>query len=76
MERFNATLPAKDSTDAATVPDAWQMLVGQQLIGPLAAEQGVRISPRYGVWDELSADVAPSDGEKSGVILPASTPRP
>jgi hypothetical protein len=72
----NATLSAQDSGNVATVPDAWQMLVGQQLLGPLAAEQGVRISPRYGVWDELSADVAPSDGEKSGAVIAVSSPRP
>lgn len=53
-----------------------QTLFGRRLLQPLVGELGVRVSPRYGVWDAAAMDVAPSESETAGVILPASTKTP
>jgi hypothetical protein len=63
----------QQSTPVSQIPPQWFELVGQQLTAPLAGELGVRISPRYGVWDELAVGVAPSDGEKVGIVVPGNT---
>jgi hypothetical protein len=68
----NATLPADQTAAASQVSPQWQEEVGNRLIGPVVTELGVRVSPRYGVWDELAVAVAPSEGEKTGVLLPAA----
>jgi hypothetical protein len=68
----NATLPEDQAAAASQVSAQWQEEVGNRLIGPLVTELGVRVSPRYGVWDELAVSVAPSEGEKAGVLLPAA----
>jgi hypothetical protein len=72
----NATLSGEDAASVSQVPSNWMAVVGQHLASPLAAELGVRISPRYGVWDQLAVGVAASEGEKVGVIVPVVTTRP
>jgi hypothetical protein len=69
----NATLSGDDSAAVSQVPPNWMALVGQHLASPLAEELGVRISPRYGVWDQLSVGVVPTEGEKVGLIIPVAT---
>jgi len=46
--------------------------IGQRLLQPLAEVQGVRVNPRYGVWDPISLRVVAAD-QVSGSILPAAT---
>ena len=43
-------------------------LIGERLLQPLADELGVRVNPRYGVWDPLAMRVVPED-EATGTIL-------
>jgi hypothetical protein len=71
-----ATLSEQDRALVAQVPPEWHQAIGTQLIGPLADELDVRISPRYGVWDELAVGVAPNESEKVGLVLPVATPKP
>jgi len=66
----------QQGTPVAQIPAQWSELVGRQLAAPLATELGVRISPRYGVWDELAVGVAASDGEKFGLVVPPVTAKP
>lgn len=73
---LDATLSEQERELVAQVPPEWQQNVGTQLIGPLAAELGVRISPRYGVWDELAVGLAPNEAEKVGLVLPAASRQP
>jgi hypothetical protein len=75
---LNAPPAAADSqqqqgTPVSQIPAQWLELVGRQMTAPLAGELGVRISPRYGVWDELAVGVAPSEGEKIGIVVPGNT---
>jgi hypothetical protein len=71
----NGTPSEQEVPFASQVTPQWLHSVGQQLVSPLAAELGVRISPRYGVWDELAVGVAPNEAEKAGIVLPAANPR-
>jgi SurA N-terminal domain len=73
---LNATLSEQERELVAQVPPEWLQNVGTQLIGPLAAELGMRISPRYGVWDELAVGLAPNEAEKVGLVLPAASRQP
>lgn len=50
--------------------------VGTQQLAPLAAELGVRISPRYGVWDQAAMGIAQSEDHLTGYLFPARTDRP
>lgn len=75
VRRSDAGIPAEERVYAAEVPAIWQYALGEHLLGPFAKELGVRISPRYGVWDELAVGVAPSEGEKVGTVLPTANRR-
>lgn len=65
------------STDAPPVaPDPAAQLapgdlaaIGERLMQPLAAEVGVRVNPRYGVWDQVQLRVVGED-QVAGTILP------
>ena len=73
---LDATPTAEDSAVLPQIQALWPQLVGRQLTAPLFAELGVRVSPRYGVWDEIALEMAPSEGEKKGFILtPGTTKR-
>ncbi|HKS48010.1 MAG TPA: hypothetical protein VJT49_23440 [Amycolatopsis sp.] len=44
--------------------------IGIRLLQPYVAESGVKINPRYGVWDPVSMSLAPNSGETTGLVLP------
>lgn len=69
-------VPAQEASLASQVPPDWLFVLGEHVISPLAKELGLRVSPRYGVWDELAVGVAASEAEKVGVLLPASIAKP
>lgn len=48
--------------------------LGYQLLQPLAGEVGVRVNPRYGVWDALGVRVADPDAPGDEIVLPAAAP--
>ena len=43
--------------------------IGERLLQPLAEQVGVRVNPRFGVWDPISLRVMPAD-QVEGAILP------
>lgn len=51
-------------------------LTGMRLLQPLADELGVRLNPRYGVWDEVAMAPAPHREELSGYVLRSRTVQP
>ncbi|WP_026453879.1 SurA N-terminal domain-containing protein [Saccharomonospora iraqiensis] len=51
-------------------------LAGLRQLQPIAEELGVRINPRYGVWDGAALAPAPSDEELTGYLLESRTVRP
>lgn len=63
------TDPNADPNAAASLGEADLAAIGQRLLQPLAEEVGVRVNPRFGVWDPVSMSVVPDDQE-SGAVLP------
>ncbi len=57
-----ADAPAADPRVATTL--------GPRLLQSTVDEVGVKISPRYGVWDVAAMAVAPSEAETAGLVLP------
>lgn len=51
-------------------------LAGLRQLQPIAEELGVRINPRYGVWDSAALAPAPNDEELTGYLLESRTVRP
>ena len=45
--------------------------IGRRFTQPLAQELGVRVNPRYGVWDPLRLAVL-APGTPAGLVLPAT----
>ncbi|MCP2235878.1 SurA N-terminal domain-containing protein [Prauserella halophila] len=46
---------------------------GLRMLQPIAEEAGVRINPRYGVWDEAALSPAPNEDELAGRLLRSRT---
>jgi hypothetical protein len=68
-------------TDVQSPPEAVDSLsqtdlitIGQRLLQPVAAEVGVRVNPRYGVWDPIRMQVVAEDERAGRVLLPAAPP--
>ncbi|SFP39665.1 SurA N-terminal domain-containing protein [Amycolatopsis arida] len=50
--------------------------VGLRMLQPIAEELGVRVNPRYGVWDAAGMSVVPSEEEVTGHLLHPRTVQP
>jgi hypothetical protein len=61
--------PNADPNAAASLGEADLAAIGQRLQQPLAEDVGVRVNPRFGVWDPVSMRVVPAD-QQGGAILP------
>jgi hypothetical protein len=73
--RDTAAAPVGDpralSNSVAQIDEASLDDIGRRLTQPLADELGVRINPRYGVWDPLRLAVL-APGTPAGVLMPAA----
>jgi hypothetical protein len=47
--------------------------IGQRTLQPVAEQLGVRVNPRYGVWDPIALRVVPADQVSGGVVAPAAS---
>jgi hypothetical protein len=45
--------------------------IGRRLMQPVADEVGVRVNPRYGVWDPIQLRVVATDRRAGSILLPA-----
>ncbi len=63
--------PNADPAAVASLGESDLATIGERLLQPLAEEVGVRVNPRYGVWDPISLRVVPAD-QVDGAILPAA----
>lgn len=61
----------QDPTALTKLGQAELLQIGQRTVQPLAESLGVRVNPRYGVWDPISLAVVPDD-HTAGVLLPAA----
>ena len=64
------TEPNADPSALASLGESDLATIGERLLQPLAEQVGVRVNPRYGVWDPISLRVVPAD-QAEGAILPA-----
>ncbi|WP_327436803.1 SurA N-terminal domain-containing protein [Amycolatopsis alkalitolerans] len=63
-------LNTRQSVDQTTEPTASQLVaIGQRLLEPYADVAGLKINPRYGVWDPVAMTVAPSAAETTGAVI-------
>jgi hypothetical protein len=81
-DRETTAPPAGGGAVPAELVDATTMFgFGLRAIQPLAVELGVRVNPRYGVWDPTQVRVAPTVAdagtvEPLQVALPVAPPGP
>lgn len=66
-------VPAGQANPADTSDLATLQQIGVSLMQPEVAQVGVRISPRYGVWDTVGMQVSPSANQTVGVEFPVHT---
>ncbi|MDT7581054.1 MAG: hypothetical protein QOK35_2318 [Pseudonocardiales bacterium] len=64
------TEPNADPSAVASLGESDLATIGERLLQPLAEQVGVRVNPRYGVWDPISLRVVPTE-QTDGAILPA-----
>jgi hypothetical protein len=66
-----STTPPPAGSSAANDQDlATLRALGDSLLGPVAKQIGVQISPRYGTWDPVDGQVAPVNSQTSGEVFP------
>lgn len=44
--------------------------VGLRQLAPVAEDLGVRVNPRYGIWDPVSLQAVPNENERTGFAAP------
>lgn len=59
-------------TSGQPVPPQLLAQIGIQQLAPFAAEQGVEISPRYGVWDQATVAIAENEDAVASYLLPTT----
>jgi hypothetical protein len=64
------TQPGANPSAVAGLSESDLATIGERLLQPLAEQVGVRVNPRYGVWDPISLRVVP-ENQVDGAILPA-----
>jgi hypothetical protein len=75
-DRDTAAPPGGGGTVPAALVDTTTMIqFGLRAIQPLALELGVRVSPRYGVWDPTQERVAPTAAD-AGTVAPLRVAMP
>ena len=62
--------PKADPAAVAGLGETDLATIGERLLQPLAEQVGVRVNPRFGVWDPISLRVVPAN-QDDGAILPA-----
>ncbi|MGX7825326.1 SurA N-terminal domain-containing protein [Actinokineospora sp. 24-640] len=62
--------PQNPQDPAAADDPRMATALGPRILQQTATEVGVKISPRYGVWDIAAMGVAPSEQETVGFVLP------
>ncbi|MBB4688298.1 SurA N-terminal domain-containing protein [Amycolatopsis jiangsuensis] len=59
------------ATDQVQQPTAAQLgAIGVRMLQPYVGEVDYKINPRYGVWDSVGMNLAPSASELAGVVVP------
>jgi hypothetical protein len=71
-QRDVGTPAAVNQADQLTLDQI--MAIGQRMLQPDFGTTSLKINPRYGVWDPVAMNVAPSEATTTGVVLPLRGP--
>ena len=63
-----------EAVEADTVEQSLMSDIGMRMLAPLMADVDVKLSPRFGVWDRVSLDAAPNEGERLVTTVPVQQP--
>lgn len=69
LER-STDLPAGETSAVDRFGQADLQLIGYRLLQPAAAELGVEVNPRYGVWDPIQLRVVDADQTAGSIVAP------
>ena len=76
--RARSTTDSPSSSPNATAADQvdprLMEQIGLRLLAPLAADVGVRLNPRYGVWDQVTLEAVQTAGETQAIVVPVEQP--
>ncbi len=61
-------VPADQEAQKPT--DAQLTAIGTRLLQPYLGQSGLRVNPRYGVWDVVGMNLVPNSDATQGVVLP------
>ncbi|MEV5719426.1 hypothetical protein AB0L41_36545 [Amycolatopsis mediterranei] len=61
-------VPADQEAQKPT--DAQLTAIGTRLLQPYLGQSGLRVNPRYGVWDLVGMNLVPNSDATQGVVLP------
>lgn len=74
--RVEGAEPSDAAPDPAQIDPDVLDAIGLRQLAPLSDDVGVRLSPRYGVWDTVTMQAVRNETETGGIVLPlAGTPR-
>ncbi len=62
-----------DQQAVSAISSTQKVTIGERLVQPDAERLGVRVNPRYGVWDPITLRVVAADMQ-AGMILPPGVP--
>ncbi|MFD9894301.1 hypothetical protein ACFWY9_33555 [Amycolatopsis sp. NPDC059027] len=58
------------AVDQSSEPNAAQLVaLGRRMLEPYLSLEDLRVNPRYGVWDVVAMDLAPTEAATQGVVL-------
>jgi hypothetical protein len=63
--------PNANPSSVAALGESDLAMIGERLLQPLAEQVGVRVNPRFGVWDPISMRVVPENQADGGILPPA-----
>ncbi|GEL20279.1 hypothetical protein PA7_41160 [Pseudonocardia asaccharolytica DSM 44247 = NBRC 16224] len=69
VDRKTDAAPAGPSA-VSQIDEATLAAIGERLVQPLSQELGVRVNPRYGVWDPIRMRVVAAGQEAGSIITP------
>ncbi|WP_312871776.1 hypothetical protein [Amycolatopsis acididurans] len=68
-------LTTPQAVDQTSEPTSTQLAaIGQRLLQTYLQQAGLKVNPRYGVWDPAGLALAPSEAETTGLVLPVKGP--
>lgn len=65
-----------DPAAVTSISRSQLIAIGQRMIQPTAEEVGIRVNPRYGVWDPVQLQVVADDQQVGAVFLPPTPTSP